>query len=99
VSRTFVKERPLKRPDALLSPDIALQPLVEEWVETYQETAGDEAAERTSVHELVLFFIRCAGLNSALDEDQAMDVDGIQDMVDDIQSESVVSVVLRARPC
>jgi hypothetical protein len=51
------------------------------------------------VHELVLFFIRCAGLNSALDEDQAMDVDGIQDMVDDIQSESVVSVLLRARPC
>lgn len=74
---------------------MALQPLIEEWVETYQGTKNDETSEKASVHELVTFFIRCCGLNSEIEEDQAIDLDGVGDSVDDIQTESVkVSVQL-----
>ena len=72
-----------------MSPDIALLPLIEDWVETYQETANDEVSERTSVHELVLFLIRCCGLSADLDEDEAMDTDGVVDVLERIQDETV----------
>ena len=75
--------------DALLSPDIALQPVIEDWVETYQQTANDDVSERASVHELVLFCIRCCGLSSDVDEDEAMDIDGTVDTIERIQDEIV----------
>lgn len=90
--------------DALLSADIALAPLVEDWVENYQQTANDDVSEKASVHELILFVIRACGLAAEVDEDEAMDVDGVLDVVERIQDESVrvshqlgiVSVDLRA---
>ncbi|OCF34452.1 cohesin complex subunit SA-1/2 [Kwoniella heveanensis BCC8398] len=75
--------------NALLSPDIALQPLVDEWVEGYLQAAGDEASEQASVAELVLFFLRCCGLNWEIEQAEALDVDGIADVIERIQDESV----------
>ncbi|WVF68116.1 hypothetical protein IAT40_002879 [Kwoniella sp. CBS 6097] len=75
--------------NALLSPDIALQPLVDEWVERYQQTAGDEESEQASVAELVLFFLRCCGLNWEIEQAEATDIDGIADVIERIQDESV----------
>jgi hypothetical protein len=82
--------------DALVSPDIALLPLVEEWVETYQQTAEDETSETASVHELIQFFIRCCGLNADVEEHETLDVDGIVDAIERIQDESMLvsSVIL-----
>ena len=80
----------------MLSSDIALAPLVEEWVENYQQTANDETSEKSAVHELVLFIIRACGLSVDVDEDEAMDVDGVGDVIERIQEESleVSSIVL-----
>ncbi|KAK4687910.1 cohesin complex subunit SA-1/2, partial [Tremellales sp. Uapishka_1] len=75
--------------NALLSPDIALQPLIEDWVETYQQSAGDPVSEAASVHELILFFIRCCGLNEDIEEAEAMDADGVIDVLERIQDEIV----------
>ncbi|WVQ95735.1 hypothetical protein IAU59_002834 [Kwoniella sp. CBS 9459] len=75
--------------NALLSPDIALQPLVDEWVEVYQQAAGDEASEQASVAELVLFFLRSCGLNWDIEPAEATDIDGIADVIERIQDESV----------
>lgn len=75
--------------DALLSPDIALQPLIEDWVETYQSTANDEVSEKASIQELVLFLVRCCGLSADVDEDEAVDTDGVLDVIERIQDESV----------
>lgn len=73
----------------MTSPDIALLPLIEEWVENYQQAANDEVSERACVHELVLMFIRCCGLSSDVTEDEAMDTDGVVDALERIQDESV----------
>lgn len=75
--------------DALLSADIALAPLVEDWVENYQQTANDDVSEKASVHELILFVVRACGLATDVEEDEAMDVDGVLDVVERIQDESV----------
>jgi cohesin complex subunit SA-1/2 len=75
--------------DALLSADIALAPLVEDWVENYQTTTNDDVSERAAVHELILFVVRACGLAADITEDEAMDVDGVPDAVDTIQEESV----------
>jgi cohesin complex subunit SA-1/2 len=75
--------------DALLSADIALAPLVEDWVENYQTTTNDDVSERAAVHELILFVIRACGLAADVTEDEAMDVDGVLEAVDTIQEESV----------
>ena len=75
--------------DALLSPDIALQQVVEEWVETYQQTANDETSERAAVQELVVFCIRCCGLSADIEEGEALDVDGVVDVLERIQDETV----------
>lgn len=74
--------------DALLNPDIVLKSTVEDWVESYQGAAGDEALERDAVHQMVLFFVRCCGLSEDIDEDEAMDIDGIADVVERIEEES-----------
>lgn len=76
-------------PDALLNADIALQPLAEDWVQTYQGAAGDADTEKAAVHELVLFFVRACGLGTDVDENEAMDQDGVNDTVERIQDESV----------
>jgi cohesin complex subunit SA-1/2 len=73
----------------MLSSDIALAPLVEEWVENYQQTANDETSEKSAVHELVLFIVRACGLAVDVDEDEAMDVDGVGDVIERIQEESL----------
>lgn len=73
----------------MLSPDIALAPLVEDWVENYQQTANDETSEKSAVHELVLFIVRACGLSVEVDEDEAMDVDGVGDVIERIQEESL----------
>jgi cohesin complex subunit SA-1/2 len=75
--------------DALLSPDIALKSLIEDWVENYQSTAGDEVSESSSIQELVLFIIRCCGLSANIDEGEAVDADGVVDTLERIQDESV----------
>jgi cohesin complex subunit SA-1/2 len=62
---------------------------VEDWVENYQQTANDDVSEKASVHELILFVIRACGLAAYVDEDEAMDVDGVLDVVERIQDESV----------
>ena len=80
---------PLIVVDALLSPDIALQTLIEDWVENYQQTAKDEVSERASVHELVLFCIRCCGLSADIEEEEALDADGATDVLETIQDESI----------
>ncbi|WWC92113.1 uncharacterized protein L201_007067 [Kwoniella dendrophila CBS 6074] len=74
---------------ALLAPDIALQPLIDEWVETFQQAAGDEVSEQSSIHELVTLFIRCCGINLDIEQAEATDEDGITDAVERIQDESV----------
>ena len=73
----------------MISTEIALPPIVEEWVETYQNASGDETSERSAVFELVLFFIRCCGLTSDIQEDEAMDADGILDVLERLQDQSV----------
>lgn len=75
--------------DALLQPDVALQPLVEDWVHAYHSAAGDEQAERTVIHELVLFLIRACGISVDVDEHVASDLDGTTDAVDTIQEQTV----------
>ncbi|WVR08439.1 hypothetical protein IAU60_005494 [Kwoniella sp. DSM 27419] len=83
--------------NALLSPDIALQPLVDEWVETYSHTGGDEVSEQASVYELVLFIVRSCGLNCEIEQAEATDADGILDVVERIQDETV-QVTLASYP-
>lgn len=73
----------------MLSSDTALAPLVEGWVDNYQQTANDETSEKAAVHELVLFIVRACGLSADVDADEAMDVDGVLDVVERIQDESV----------
>lgn len=73
----------------MLSSDIALAPLVEEWVDNYQQTANDETSEKSAVLELVLFIVRACGLSVDVDEDEAMDVDGVGDVIERIQDESL----------
>ena len=63
--------------------------MVEDWVETYQQAANDEVSEKASVHELILFVIRCCGLRSDVDEDEVMDEDGTVDTIERIQDESM----------
>ncbi|KAL1409808.1 cohesin complex subunit [Vanrija albida] len=75
--------------NALLQPDVAIQPLVEDWVHTYQGAAGDGDAEKAAVQELVLLFIRACGFGADVDEDEAMDQDGVVDVIERIQDESV----------
>ncbi|GMK54854.1 hypothetical protein CspeluHIS016_0114400 [Cutaneotrichosporon spelunceum] len=75
--------------NALLQPDVALEPLVDDWVHTYQGAADDAAAEKAAVHELVLFLIRACGLSADVDEDEAVDLDGTGEAIDRIQEESV----------
>ncbi|ORX41194.1 STAG domain-domain-containing protein [Kockovaella imperatae] len=75
--------------NALLSPDIALQQVVDDWVETYQQTENDEVSEKASMQEMVLFFVRCCGLSANVDEDEAMDEDDIIGTIERIQDESV----------
>lgn len=75
--------------DAVITPDTALQPLVEDWVHNYQGTAGDEDKERAAVHELILFIVRACGLSADVDENEAMDQDGVVDAIERIQDESV----------
>jgi cohesin complex subunit SA-1/2 len=72
----------------MLNADIALNTIVEDWVESYQGAANDEAGEKEVVHQLVLFVIRCCGLQADVDEDEAMDLDGIADAVETIEEES-----------
>ncbi|WWC65419.1 uncharacterized protein I303_108037 [Kwoniella dejecticola CBS 10117] len=74
---------------ALLAPDIALQPLIDEWVETFQQAAGDDVSEQVSIHELITLIIRCCGINLDIEQAEATDQDGIQDAVERIQDESV----------
>lgn len=99
-----VSGQTLTRPDALLQPDVAIQPLVEDWVHTYQGAAGDADAEKAAVQELVLLFIRASGFGADVDEDEAMDQDGVVDVIERIQDESVnvsnlsIRTLIRARP-
>lgn len=73
----------------MLQPDVALQPLVEDWVHAYHGAAGNEEAERGAIHELVLFLIRACGLSADVDEHVASDLDGTTDAVDTIQEQTV----------
>ncbi|BEI80426.1 hypothetical protein CcaverHIS002_0109550 [Cutaneotrichosporon cavernicola] len=75
--------------NALLQPDVALEPLVDDWVHAYQGATDDAAAEKSAVHELVLFLIRACGLSADVDEDEAVDLDGTGEAIDRIQEESV----------
>ncbi|ODO10375.1 hypothetical protein I350_00970 [Cryptococcus amylolentus CBS 6273] len=75
--------------NALQQPDIALQPLIDDWIETYQQAAGDEISEQTAIHELVVFFIRCCGMSTEIEPAEATDDDGIPDTIERIQDESV----------
>jgi cohesin complex subunit SA-1/2 len=73
----------------LNSADIALLPVVEEWVETYQSTANDETSERAAMYELISCIIRCCGVSGDVEEDETLDVDGVADAVERIQDESL----------
>lgn len=66
-----------------------MQPLIEDWVETYQQAANDEVSERAAVQEIVLFFIRCCGLTADIEEGEALDADGVVDVLERIQDDSV----------
>lgn len=81
--------------DALLSADIALNTVIEEWVDTYQTAAGDEAGEKAAVHELIVCCLRSCGISEDIDEDEAMDLDGVVDVVERIQ-DATVKVCMRA---
>lgn len=75
--------------DALNSADIALQPVIEEWVETYQSAANDETSERAAMYELISCVVRCCGVTADVEEDETLDVDGVPDAVERIQDESL----------
>jgi hypothetical protein len=50
------------------------------------------------VHELAQFFIRCCGLNTDVEDVEALDKDGVADAIERIQDENVkVSVLLDVR--
>jgi cohesin complex subunit SA-1/2 len=62
---------------------------VSAWVDAYQAATGDEEAEKTAVHELVVFFIRACGLGADVEDPEALDQDGVADVIERIQDESV----------
>lgn len=55
----------------------------------YHAAAGNEEAERSCIHELVLFLVRACGLTADVDEHVASDLDGTTDAVDTIQEQTV----------
>ncbi|EIW69874.1 hypothetical protein TREMEDRAFT_68341 [Tremella mesenterica DSM 1558] len=63
--------------------------MIESWIEDYQNSADDETSEKSAVHQLVLLFIRCCGLKSTIEPDESVDQDGIADVLETIQDESV----------
>ena len=64
-------------------------PLIDEWVDNYQQSANDDVSERASVHELVLLCIRCCGLSDDIEEGEVLDADGAGDVLERIQDEIV----------
>ncbi|KAM0753990.1 hypothetical protein T439DRAFT_298458 [Meredithblackwellia eburnea MCA 4105] len=74
--------------NAIRNPNSALQTVVDDWVESYQQNAGPAMAE------LINFVLRACGCNASIDEHQALDENGIVDVLDEIQNDFKNSVLL-----
>lgn len=62
--------------DAIINPSAALQSTVEDFLESLTESPGPAQAE------LVNCILRCCGCNDTVDEDAAVDYDGVVDALD-----------------
>ncbi|WVO17591.1 hypothetical protein L204_105288 [Cryptococcus depauperatus] len=75
--------------NAFSQPDIALQPLIDDFVFNYQSISSEEQ-EQESIHELITLFIRSSGISYEISPAEAVDDDGIPDVVERMQDESVL---------
>lgn len=89
--------------DAIRNSNSALQPIVDDWIESYEDDEGPAMAELVNFVLRVSFGVSplgdplktdpsflCAqacGCNASVDEHQAQDEDGIVDILDTIQDE------------
>src|SRR5216684_1550249 len=62
--------------DAIMNPSAALQSTVEDFLDSLKETPGAAQAE------LVNFILRACGCNETVNEDEAVDYDGVVDALD-----------------
>lgn len=62
--------------DAIINPSAALQSTVEDFLESLTESPGPAQAL------LVNCILRCCGCNDTVDEDSAVDYDGVVDALD-----------------
>ncbi|KAF7329868.1 SCD domain-containing protein [Mycena kentingensis (nom. inval.)] len=67
--------------NAILNPAAALQSTAEDFLESLAETPN------LALAELVNMVLRCCGCNETMDGDQAVDVDGILDTLDEVTEE------------
>ncbi|KDN44143.1 hypothetical protein K437DRAFT_294942 [Tilletiaria anomala UBC 951] len=65
--------------NAVLDSQSAVQSNVEDWMILFQAERGE------ALSQLVNFFLRACGCNESVDEDQAQDLDGILDTLEDVQ--------------
>lgn len=65
--------------NAVVNTASALQSTAEDWVIAYQSAPGAALAQ------LVTFILRSSACNESIDGDQAQDLDGVVDTIDDIQ--------------
>lgn len=62
--------------DAIMNPSAALQSTVEDFLEGLTQTPGPSQAE------LVNCILRCCGCSDTVNEDEAVDYDGVVDALD-----------------
>lgn len=87
----FRASHPFPCKDAIMNPSAALQSTVEDFLDSLKETPGAAQAE------LVNCILRACGCNETVNEDEAVDYDGVVDALDNF-TEALKQVRLRRAP-
>ena len=87
-SSPFRVSHPFPYKDAIMNPSAALQSTVEDFLDSLKETPGAAQAE------LVNCILRACGCNETVNEDEAVDYDGVVDALDNF-TEALKQVRLR----
>ena len=87
----FRVSHPFSCKDAIMNPSAALQSTVEDFLDSLKETPGAAQAE------LVNCILRACGCNETINEDEAVDYDGVVDALDNF-TEALKQVRLRLAP-
>ncbi len=87
----FRVSHPFLFKDAIMNPSAALQSTVEDFLDSLKETPGAAQAE------LVNCILRACGCNETVNEDEAVDYDGVVDALDHF-TEALKQVCLRHAP-